>query len=406
MQNITRIKKLPLPNFYTSLLKYKFNYDEFVKLFNDRLKILKDVKNKNHCTDKMSTVDDDSSHFITRLIVVGDSKATRWFINCETSLFRYRIKNREYDYNFKICLPSCSNSLKIDPLFSTSTNYDISFSDKHFTNREDLRTESNFLHVKKSKQDDKLLVHFSRVSQLLANRSIIPMKGYTTLDIKQRDVLIVSYFKHELEIKMQRLKNLYQNEPDERLDKLRNLIYINEPTKFTDKSSCIEHEKFFPPCITKMLHLLRINRHLRNNDRQALSLFLKDINVPLEETIEIFRNGFNVTRDIFDKTYLYNIRHAYGLEGKKANYAAYNCAKMASLKNSQNKSMCPFLDDKEFISSKYKFDIEEVYIKTKCTERCTKILEFSINSHVDSVINTPLQYFITSKNKKKINQSH
>ena len=79
---------------------------------------------------------------------------------------------------------------------------------------------------------------------------------------------------------------------------------------------------------------------------------------------------------------------------------------MASLKNSQNKSMCPFLDDKEFISSKYKFDIEEVYIKTKCTERCTKILEFSINSHVDSVINTPLQYFITSKNKKKINQSH
>lgn len=45
-----------------------------------------------------------------------------------------------------------------------------------------------------------------------------------------------------------------------------------------------------------------------------------------------WRKSFsNLTEDKFNKEYKYNIRHSFGLEGKRANYAAKRCASTASI---------------------------------------------------------------------------
>lgn len=49
------------------------------------------------------------------------------------------------------------------------------------------------------------------------------------------------------------------------------------------------------------------------------------LGVTIEEAIIFWRKSFlggKVTEDRFNKEYKYNIRHSYGLEGKRANYPA------------------------------------------------------------------------------------
>lgn len=82
-----------------------------------------------------------------------------------------------------------------------------------------------------------------------------------------------------------------------------------------------------------MQHLhknLRQNSHLKYNGRQQYGLFLKSIGLSLEEALAFWRRSFasKVSDDKFQKEYAYNVRHNYGQEGKRANYAPYSCAKI------------------------------------------------------------------------------
>ena len=47
------------------------------------------------------------------------------------------------------------------------------------------------------------------------------------------------------------------------------------------------------------------------------------LGLSIEEALAFWRRSFSaMTDDKFNKEYKYNIRHSYGLEGKRANYAA------------------------------------------------------------------------------------
>ena len=49
------------------------------------------------------------------------------------------------------------------------------------------------------------------------------------------------------------------------------------------------------------------------------------LGLSIDEAIAFWRKAFSradITDDKFNKEYRYNIRHSYGLEGKRANYAA------------------------------------------------------------------------------------
>lgn len=102
--------------------------------------------------------------------------------------------------------------------------------------------------------------------------------------------------------------------------------------------------KHFPACMRNLHGRLRQDQHLKHWGRLQYTLFLKVctilftvsarqtpltleaqvLGLPIDEAVQFWRQAYGNTMsdDKFAKEYRYNIRHSYGLEGKRQNYAA------------------------------------------------------------------------------------
>lgn len=83
------------------------------------------------------------------------------------------------------------------------------------------------------------------------------------------------------------------------------------------------------------LHLtLRRNAHLKHYGRLQYTLFLKGLGLTLEDCLIFWRTSFrNITDDVFNKEYRYNVRHSYGDVGGDANrrgrgYSPFSCQRI------------------------------------------------------------------------------
>ncbi|KAJ2758608.1 DNA primase subunit pri2, partial [Coemansia nantahalensis] len=82
----------------------------------------------------------------------------------------------------------------------------------------------------------------------------------------------------------------------------------------------------FPLCMQHLHAQLAADRHLRHGGRMQLGLFLKGLGLDMQEALAYWRRAFGaMTDDQFAKGYAYNIRHNYGAEGRRADYAPYSC---------------------------------------------------------------------------------
>ncbi|KAK6089508.1 hypothetical protein P3W45_001507 [Vairimorpha bombi] len=370
MKKIKKITKIG-PKFYTDLHNPYYNYERFVQLLNSRIKLLRLIEDNITNLEKFdyeNTEEDTESHFITRLVCSSIGWTSIWFVNMETKLFNLRLRQQDiHGTKFRIQDVRISNdTVYLDPL--------------SYRNSELISLDSCY-------------VHFSRVSELLASREIKFKNGYGILQTDQAKVLIKNEFRNHLDLEIINLKKILKEHPDERLEKICQTIFV-------EKSSAQ-----LTGVLNRMIDMMRLTRHLKYNDRQSLCLFLKDLNYPLESTVDYFRDNFQINKQDFDKKYLYNIRHNYGLEGKKANYMCFSCVKIASLRNSENKSSCPFVDDKKYIEKKFpNLDIEDIFKDKRPSGRCKRLVEILTGTKYDSSITTPIKYFITYKeNDKKIN---
>ncbi len=75
-------------------------------------------------------------------------------------------------------------------------------------------------------------------------------------------------------------------------------------------------------------------------------LFLKGIGLSMEDSIRFFRQEFtqaHIDGDKFDKEYVYGIRYNYGREGRKTNWAPWDCMRaiMGSVGPGENHG-CPY----------------------------------------------------------------
>lgn len=92
-------------------------------------------------------------------------------------------------------------------------------------------------------------------------------------------------------------------------------------------------ESAFPPCIKKMLEQVAANANLAHSARFALTSFLLQINMPLDQVIGLF----NTSPDFDQERTRYQVEHIAGSSGTK--YKPPSCATMATYGN------CPGEDE-------------------------------------------------------------
>jgi DNA primase large subunit len=126
----------------------------------------------------------------------------------------------------------------------------------------------------------------------------------------------------------------------------------------------------------------------------------------VNDCIQFLRSSFKVTKSVFDKEYLYSIRHNYGLEGKRANYPCYACSKIIDKSSDASTFGCPFVSNMEYVK-KYMADrnveigdIEELARKGHHQKACTTLLEGILGHGPDNNVSTPIYFFKTLKLKR------
>lgn len=177
--------------------------------------------------------------------------------------------------------------------------------------------------------------------------------------------------------------------------------------------------KHFPLCMLNLHLELRKKHRLSHSQRFYYSLFLKDIGMPVDESVDFWRAEYtqspkgshscchNWVKD--EKKYLYGIRHMYGLEGAKKNYTSVNCQRIQSVDNACSEGGCPFksFDDSKMSSllhnpsEQLMSQIKDFRTKNQYTESCllymNSLVEIASCDNL-SFSFTPVKYYsIASK---------
>ncbi|THH14338.1 hypothetical protein EW146_g5969 [Bondarzewia mesenterica] len=119
--------------------------------------------------------------------------------------------------------------------------------------------------------------------------------------------------------------------------------------------------KHFPLCMRNLQDNLKQNHHLKHFGRLQYGLFLKALGLSIDEAMMFWRRSFSgFTDDQFNKNYKYNVRHSYGLEGRRANYPARSCQQIltSDQPGATDSHGCPY---RHFSIDNLKIALESAY---------------------------------------------
>jgi DNA primase large subunit len=173
-------------------------------------------------------------------------------------------------------------------------------------------------------------------------------RGYCYIDIDNTQVIIESFFKYKLMESLKQTKKIlpYLEEINEMmaefLDKIDTLsvtgkdyskLNVNRKDKINLADIDLHAKRSFPLCMRELHRNLKENHHLKHFGRLQYGLFLKGIGLTMEDSIKLWRTEFTkkMTNDKFERGYVYNIRHSYGKEGKRADYTPWSCARIINM---------------------------------------------------------------------------
>ncbi|TFY81766.1 hypothetical protein EWM64_g2247 [Hericium alpestre] len=264
---------------------------------------------------------DHIGHFVLRLAFCRSEELRRRFIKAETTLFRVR-----YEYEGQVA-PADRKA------FLNSRDFDWIQVDA----REKAQYASQLQNSGVRNDEDFYKVKWTRVPDLVERRRVFLKGGYAYVPTRDQSSIVYQEFQSNLEKALE--ATLPRLDEDTRLVPILNHLSQgflagvssewNETTAGDEiKAEMVEElsRKHFPACMRNLQDNLKRNHHLKHFGRLQYGLFLKILGLSIEEAMMFWRKSFSgFTDDQFNKNYKYNIRHSYGLEGKRANYQAKSC---------------------------------------------------------------------------------
>ncbi|PWZ03616.1 DNA primase, large subunit [Testicularia cyperi] len=292
---------------------------------------------------------DHVSHFVLRLAFCRSEDLRRRFVKAESLLFRLRFETDDA-------------AERED--FMRSLNLDwhaVSSEEKNRYRQQLIATHPKMANTFESETFFK--VEWTRVTDLVEKRRVFMRGGHAWVPIKEQSSLVLAEFQsrlnRDLEMTARALPRL--DEDDRLLPVLSHLsmgFLAGISTDYSGSSITADGTttvtagmvdalvKTHAPLCMKHLHsTLTSTGHLKHYGRLQYNLFLKELGLPIEEALVFWRRSFkNMTDDKFNKEYRYNIRHGYGLEGRRNNYPAKSCARILTQDQPgpQDSHGCPF----------------------------------------------------------------
>ncbi|KAI0050926.1 DNA primase large subunit [Auriscalpium vulgare] len=329
--------------------------EEFETCAIDRLRVLSEIESsfaRNRSFDELkkitiaqcnkhipmaettaTTVDRDAQrradvigHFVLRLAFCRSEELRRRFVKAETTLFRVRYDSCSGTERKNFLNSRDFASIQVTP--DEKTLYAPQLQALSFGNERVATTE--FYKVK-----------WTRVPDLVERRKVFLRGGYAFVPSREQSSIIFQEFQARLEKALEMTaKALPRLDEDTRLmpvlGNLSQAFLAGVPSDWSPAENNGEEiradmidelsRKHFPACMRNLQDNLRRDHHLKHFGRLQYGLFLKTLGLSIEEALLFWRKSFSgFTDDQFNKNYKYNIRHSYGLEGKRANYPGKSC---------------------------------------------------------------------------------
>ena len=385
------------------------------------------IPNELQWTNESSINNDIASHFILALIMCKNEGDSRWFIRQESSLYKTRLQSKKYDM-YKI-LSILGMNLH---LFDKNKDKEVDINNVKF----------------KGKNDNNGKIYYCRFEDalnLIASKDYYLFKGNIYILENDLPLLFKLVFEQKQEKIMAKIRaNSESIKRDRRIKEIiisfereKEILNNQEAAKMakeipndeklrTMQDVDIVSERCFPLCMNLIERHINQYSHLMHFGRLQYTLFLKAAGLPVEETLKFYQKKYEkkTPLDKFEKEYAYNIRHSYGLEGKRQSYAPYNCEKIINMNVPMGNEChgCPFKNYSEENLRKIlntcnlkELDIEEILDKKKKKEyqlACVKYFEGKfpgvigegIGIHPNKYFTSAMKVVKNAQNKKRNNE--
>ncbi|KAK7693362.1 hypothetical protein QCA50_002930 [Cerrena zonata] len=369
-----RVAKLPEVERYSNLkYPYRLNFydrppldditiEEFETCALDRLRVLAEIESsfvRNRTWDELKnvtqnqsekylplnsrtalTVDRDSErrkdhigHYVLRLAFCRSEDLRRRFVKAELALFRIRYDTDDADERRDFVSSKDFNWVEVPESEVKQHMSDLIAASSHFKDF-DLKKERFFK------------VKWTRVPDLVEKRKVFLKDGMAYVPQREQSSIIFQEYQKSLEKALElTAKALPRLDEDTRivpiLENLSQGFLAGVSSEWSTGTASTNGEQLtadmidgiarahYPMCMRHLHETLRRDKHLKHNGRLQYGLFLKVLGLSIDEAITFWRRSFSkIQEDKFNKEYRYNIRHSYGLEGKRANYAAKSCVQI------------------------------------------------------------------------------
>ncbi|XP_005110673.2 uncharacterized protein LOC101853980 [Aplysia californica] len=347
------------------------------------------------------------SHYILRLILGGDKMTSSFFIQAEKTLFFSRLDRmveREWRNLFKTLEKSFMHLSAAQECTTASQHHEM----------ENLQyiclaLKSQFLRwtnvaseICQCETQEKISLPFHCVFGLVASRQVELDKGMALVPVHCLKQVFAEQFEVLLRMTVkQASKSRERAMQDERLLHLANIL-----TREYRAQTCHSKRRWaadvgrlqlpdlwrcsarFPPCMVSLVDTLRRQHRLRHHDRVQLTLFLKELGLSVHNALLLWKREFSTPTGSDgaprchhswhgnERRYIYNIRHLYGLEGRRVDYCGHSCPTIQARSGGcVGSGGCPFVTLREQPAENWHF------LRDLPTEAATEIRVLSRLGH-------------------------